>query len=747
MALSSLSSWLFQPDDKQELAYEQHEQNAHLIVTEDLNNAIERCRKRVRRISDDCKKRNRRFRDIDFDIEEDQQCCLYGLGGGETAESLDVLRIEEIYDKPQFMIDGATGDDLVQGRLSDCWFLSALASVSTIRDLINKICVDHDPVAGVYGFIFYRDGGWVDIIVDDLLFIYAPKYENLPEKEKQYFRSDKASYDKMARRGTKSLYFASSGTENETWVPLIEKAFAKLHGDYDALNNGWTCDAVESLTGGVSNCFYLHDILDTDRFWKEELLKLKEGAEKDRVFSCVILNSALGLWEDHAYSIMEAIEHKGRRFLKIRNPWGQDEWTGPWSDGSKEWTRELHPSDIGHKFGDDGEFIMEYKDFLTTWTYVDRTRLFDDSWIVSSLWLNVTARSLPCAWNYGDVSYTIHVDRDTPAIIVLSRLDDRHFCDLSGCFQWSLDFAVYKQGTDELITTSTHERLWHRSVNVETDLEAGDYVVHARVDRRKKTEAHGDVYHDKSSNKEGVIPTAQVRAHEQSLSVVRKQKSSWDIRKLGRKWAAAYASRSIARNFDPERYGDAIPLDDKIFKGKNLAEIQAQANMSMSGTRSFVSSPIASVALNGFASQPPLEPESTEVEVAREPNVDIHSHVLEKQGDTATQHKAFKCNVCGIYPIVGAFFRCMECAEYDICQNCMNTQGHQRGSHITLRVNTATEARKLKDQVHGHATHPEDYEVTLGLRVYTKKEAPATIKGQLRQGDILRGMAVRRRPL
>ena len=37
------------------------------------------------------------------------------------------------------------------------------------------------------------------------------------------------------------------------------------------------------------------------------------------------------------------------------------EWTGRWSDGSKEWTQEwleILPK-LGHTFGDDGQFVME----------------------------------------------------------------------------------------------------------------------------------------------------------------------------------------------------------------------------------------------------------------------------------------------------------------------------------------------------------------------------------------------------
>lgn len=120
----------------------------------------------------------------------------------------------------------------------------------------------------------------------------------------------------------------------------------------------------------------------------------------------VIFLRHLGLFSSHAYSILKATEYKGKRFLKLRNPWGKSEWTGRWSDGSKEWSKEwLGALDaLDHQFGDDGAFIMEYEDFLQTWYAVERTQLFDDSWVMSSHWLNVTGRTYPAAWQYGDVS-------------------------------------------------------------------------------------------------------------------------------------------------------------------------------------------------------------------------------------------------------------------------------------------------------------------------------------------------------
>lgn len=44
------------------------------------------------------------------------------------------------------------------------------------------------------------------------------------------------------------------------------------------------------------------------------------------------------------------------------------------------------------------------RDFLDSWQQIDRTRLFDSSWIMSSQWLHVHGRSPPSAWGFGDVS-------------------------------------------------------------------------------------------------------------------------------------------------------------------------------------------------------------------------------------------------------------------------------------------------------------------------------------------------------
>ena len=80
-----------------------------------------------------------------------------------------------------------------------------------------------------------------------------------------------------------------------------------------------------------------------------------------------------GLISGHAYTITDVIEVEsvGRNkyeLVRIHNPHGGNEWTGRWSDQSKEIKKWLSANER-KKYNivdddDDGEFFMEMKDFL-----------------------------------------------------------------------------------------------------------------------------------------------------------------------------------------------------------------------------------------------------------------------------------------------------------------------------------------------------------------------------------------------
>ena len=173
-----------------------------------------------------------------------------------------------------------------QGFNGDCWFLSALCAISNKKNLVDRVCVARDEKVGVYGFVFHRDGEWIQTIIDDKLYLIAADwYETTDDKRTwdNVRRVDaEEEYRKANQAGSRALCFAQCSDENETWLPLLEKAFAKAHGDYSSIDGGFTGEAIEDLTGGVTTELLSTDILDTEQFWKEQLSK----ANDEYLFGC-----------------------------------------------------------------------------------------------------------------------------------------------------------------------------------------------------------------------------------------------------------------------------------------------------------------------------------------------------------------------------------------------------------------------------------------------------------------------------
>lgn len=191
---------------------------------------------------------------------------------------------------------------------------------------MQKTCVVHDAECGVYGFAFHRDGEWISTVVDDNLYLKhwdfgdkfsSPVYDPTGEKATKY----RAQH----QTGSEALCFAHCDDPNETWLPLLEKAFAKVHGEYSAIHAGWSGEAVEDMTGGVSSTIATKRVLSKDRLWRE--LAFGDG---DFVFAMSAMggrhprhSQTSGVVLGHAYSILRATEEVDEdgnrfRFVQIR---------------------------------------------------------------------------------------------------------------------------------------------------------------------------------------------------------------------------------------------------------------------------------------------------------------------------------------------------------------------------------------------------------------------------------------------
>lgn len=240
-----------------------------------------------------------------------------GVGAGESYNPGSIHRVDWVFESPQFTVDGFAASDIKQGGSGDCWWLAAVATIAHRRDLMERVCVARDEECGVYGFVFQRDGEWIPTVVDDNLYLAEADFDH-----------DGDTYDATGRRarehrkrfqtGSEALYFAKCADANETWLPLLEKAYAKVHGDYEAISGGWSGEAVEDMTGGVTTTVCTNRVLKKDRLWKE--LAFADG---EFVFALSAIGTGWdwqkgGLALGHAYSILKAREEVDEEGNKVR---------------------------------------------------------------------------------------------------------------------------------------------------------------------------------------------------------------------------------------------------------------------------------------------------------------------------------------------------------------------------------------------------------------------------------------------
>uniref|UniRef100_A0A8C5N9B9 Calpain-1 catalytic subunit n=1 Tax=Gouania willdenowi TaxID=441366 RepID=A0A8C5N9B9_GOUWI len=261
------------------------------------------------------------------------------------------IRPPEFCRRPEFIVDGATRTDICQGALGDCWLLAAIASLTLNDNLLHRVVPHGQSFSQGYAGIFHFQYELWSFV--DMLSFYR-------QEELVFTHTHTLRYYVMCHR---------------------------LNGCYEALSGGSTSEGFEDFTGGVTEMF------DLDKAPSDLYSIISRAIERGSLLGCSIdITSSTDmeavtfkkLVKGHAYSVtgVDEVVYRGNltKLVRIRNPWGEVEWTGSWSDNSREWDGV----DRGVKSrlqnrSEDGEFWMSFSDFLREFSRLEICNLTADA--------------------------------------------------------------------------------------------------------------------------------------------------------------------------------------------------------------------------------------------------------------------------------------------------------------------------------------------------------------------------------
>ena len=255
-------------------------------------------------------------------------------------------RVEDILNSKNYQVfeEGITPDDIIQGSIGDCYFLSAIGSLCKFSRYIDKLFFTKEKTKEhLYGVFIYLNACWKLVLIDDFL----------PYTGKRF----------------KKFAFSASGGK-ELWVAFLEKAWAKINGSYAKIGCGGSpTEVFDVLTEAYSEQVSIHPYYK-DYIWETMFDSEKKGYIMTAGTSSDIYNlnlDGVGLSAGHAYTVLGVMEIKTangvEKVVRLRNPYGNGEFNGDWSDYSKKWTPEL-TKQYKLVIKDDGDFYMSFDDFL-----------------------------------------------------------------------------------------------------------------------------------------------------------------------------------------------------------------------------------------------------------------------------------------------------------------------------------------------------------------------------------------------
>ena len=229
-----------------------------------------------------------------------------------------------------FAPEGRKSSQIVQGRLANAWFINAVGLLAGdekkgVHCLKKCIVSDrHFKTHGILTLRFWKEGKWIYVHIDD----------------------------RIPCDASMQPLYSKCKDPNETFILILEKAYAKLHGSYLNLENGEMRDALADLTGGV-----IHTI---EKNWHA----LESSVQTNSNSTALVIGAQIksdnkstkkrsdGLLVGWTYLVAGVYVPLGSvKLVKLINIWGKSTWKGRWSKNDPEWANnkaikeELNPDD------------------------------------------------------------------------------------------------------------------------------------------------------------------------------------------------------------------------------------------------------------------------------------------------------------------------------------------------------------------------------------------------------------------
>lgn len=282
-------------------------------------------------------------------------------------------RPHEITANPIFINDASAHLDISPGKMGDRWLVSCLGVLYLSKGLFYRVvpadqCFEN-AYYGVFRFRLWWCGEWVEVLVDDRLPTINGK-----------------------------LAFLQSASTNSYWPGLLEKAYAKLHGSYEALKYGTLLDGLADLTGGITEAIpikqensiirppLLHSLLTTTTIIT---CTVNNGLNTQLRHQVEILPSGITVGINYrlcALDKAETIMGDTVQLVRLRDPFAASTfgttsgYNGDWSAFSNSWDRVLvQERDRLLGLLEFGEFWISFSDLTQTFTHFECVHLDSDT--------------------------------------------------------------------------------------------------------------------------------------------------------------------------------------------------------------------------------------------------------------------------------------------------------------------------------------------------------------------------------